>query len=518
MKSIRTRILLCVISGLVVITAVVSAIAVSMTHEVMHKDADRILNNVAQKEAAYINDALGDVEKSAAIMKHYVLSEISSMDQLKDLEFRGSYLHKARKMFAEVALNTKGVEGWYYRLNPEFTDGTTGFYELITEDSQVVAMPVTDLSLYSDRNHPSVSWYYTAIDQGGPFWQAPYYFPGHSKQLISYTIPVYIGEDLLGLVGIDMDFEYLMERIDQITVYDEGFAVLLASDGVSRYNNQDRPDGSQPHTKATAPLENGMYLELRAEYQDIQKSIRPMLRKIVLAFSGVLLLSIVYTVGVTFRIINPLKELTVLAEGFSAGEIVEVQWPSENAQDEIGTLSRVLKKTYQKIEDYTIYINALAYRDGLTGTKNNTAYKQITDQLNQDILAGTARFGVLMVDINNLKTTNDRYGHVVGDMLIVKTAHILMDTFPNSSVFRVGGDEFVAILAGEDCENHRDLLIRLERLVAENDIVAGEGRVSVSFASGLAVFDPAVDKTYGDVFSRADHAMYTNKERCKVLL
>ena len=79
MKSIRTRILLCVISGLVVITAIVSAIAVSMTHEVMHKDADRILNNVAQKEAAYINDALGDVEKSAAIMKHYVLSEISSM-------------------------------------------------------------------------------------------------------------------------------------------------------------------------------------------------------------------------------------------------------------------------------------------------------------------------------------------------------------------------------------------------------------------------------------------------------
>ena len=56
MKSIQSKILIVVISGLLVITAAVSAIAVNMTHEIMHKDADRILNNVTQKEAAYIND------------------------------------------------------------------------------------------------------------------------------------------------------------------------------------------------------------------------------------------------------------------------------------------------------------------------------------------------------------------------------------------------------------------------------------------------------------------------------
>ena len=50
MKSIQSKILIVVISGLLVITAVVSAIAVSMTHEIMHKDADRILNNVPKKK------------------------------------------------------------------------------------------------------------------------------------------------------------------------------------------------------------------------------------------------------------------------------------------------------------------------------------------------------------------------------------------------------------------------------------------------------------------------------------
>ena len=56
MKSIQTKILFVVIAGLVVITALVSAIAVNMTHTVMHRDADRILQNAAQREAAKIND------------------------------------------------------------------------------------------------------------------------------------------------------------------------------------------------------------------------------------------------------------------------------------------------------------------------------------------------------------------------------------------------------------------------------------------------------------------------------
>jgi hypothetical protein len=73
-----------VISGLLVITAVVSAIAVNMTHEVMHKDADRILNNTAQKEAAYINDVLGDMKKSAKVMSHYATAEIEQVAQLEE--------------------------------------------------------------------------------------------------------------------------------------------------------------------------------------------------------------------------------------------------------------------------------------------------------------------------------------------------------------------------------------------------------------------------------------------------
>ena len=137
MKSIQSKILLVVISGLLIITAVVSAIAVNMSHDIMHKDADRILNNVTQKEAAYINVVLGDIKKSATIMQHYAKAEINDINDLKNAEFLRTYLEKNKKMFSEIAINTSGVEGYFMRINPEYTDGKTGFYNIVNEDNTV---------------------------------------------------------------------------------------------------------------------------------------------------------------------------------------------------------------------------------------------------------------------------------------------------------------------------------------------------------------------------------------------
>ena len=106
------------------------------------------------------------------------------------------------------------------------------------------------------------------------------------------------------------------------------------------------------------------------------------------------------------------------------------------SKDEIGTLSKVLTSTYAKIQEYTTYINALAYRDSLTGIKNSTAYTEAITELNKSICTANPQFGVLVADINNLKETNDRYGHDVGNELIVHTSKVLVNTFKNSAVFR----------------------------------------------------------------------------------
>ena len=127
MKSIQSKILLGVISGLLAFTIIATSIVVNMVHTIMHKDADRILSNVCQKEAAYINDILGDIEKSADVIEYYATTSIDGLDDLKDETYRMGYIENAKKMFNEVAINTNGIEGYFMRVNPEYSDGTTGF-------------------------------------------------------------------------------------------------------------------------------------------------------------------------------------------------------------------------------------------------------------------------------------------------------------------------------------------------------------------------------------------------------
>ena len=104
MKSIQSKILVVVIAGLLILTVVVSAVAVSMTHEVMHTDADRILKNATEREAAYINDVLGDVAKSSNVMVHYATSEV---EQIEDFKYLVEFAFKSSSMFMLSSMTDK---------------------------------------------------------------------------------------------------------------------------------------------------------------------------------------------------------------------------------------------------------------------------------------------------------------------------------------------------------------------------------------------------------------------------
>lgn len=505
------------IFALLVITAVVSVIAVRMTHEVMHKDADRILKNAAQREAAYINDVLGDVEKSCSIMEHYATTSVDRSEDLRDVAFRESYVEKAELMFSEIARKTTGIDGYYLRLDPSVSDGTSGFYKMVKDDKTVINMLLTDLEKYDKGDKKNVGWYYNALSAIEGAWMDPYYFPGNENQLISFVHPMYVKGDLIGVIGFDMSFAYLTDRIEKIGVYEDGYAVLVAKDGENWYTaNKEHSSSSQnPHTEARVKLKNGMYLELHADYEDIQREIRPMLGKIVITFLVVLAFSIVYTILVTQRIVRPLKQLTEAVRDVSGTGNKDHFQLTNRSKDEIGTLSRALDTAYTKLREYTAHINALAYRDSLTGIKNSTAYTEAVIELNKEIYTGNPRFGVLVADINNLKETNDRYGHDVGNDLIVLTAKILTDVFKSSAVFRIGGDEFAVILQGTDFEHYHALLGDFDRACSEHSVEVCDSTVSVSVARGVSLYDASIDQVYEDVFAKADQAMYLNKEAGK---
>ena len=167
----------------------------------------------------------------------------------------------------------------------------------------------------------------------------------------------------------------------------------------------------------------------------------------------------------------------------------------------------VITRSTQQLEN----ANQKAYRDGLTGVKNKLAYIDSLRQLELDSTAeALANYGVAVFDINDLKLTNDTKGHEAGDKLIKNACAIICKQFKHSPVFRIGGDEFAAILKGSDFENREDLFREFTARIDENNKNGG-----VVVACGMAVFDPKLDDNYTDVFMRADHQMFERKEQLK---
>ncbi len=152
-----------------------------------------------------------------------------------------------------------------------------------------------------------------------------------------------------------------------------------------------------------------------------------------------------------------------------------------------------------------------AYRDALTGVKTKYAYSEMEAEYNRRIEAGEADpFAVAFCDLNGLKAVNDTRGHQAGDRFIQDASQVICGVFRHSPVYRVGGDEFIAILRGSDYERRGELAAELERIDAENR--AGNG---IIIAYGISAYVPGADKSMGDVVKRADAAMYVKKDELK---
>ena len=153
----------------------------------------------------------------------------------------------------------------------------------------------------------------------------------------------------------------------------------------------------------------------------------------------------------------------------------------------------------------------MANSDGLTGLKNRLAYERAEERMNEEIAQGTiSPFAIGVFDVNNLKKTNDKYGHEAGDILICEAAKLICNAFSHSPVFRVGGDEFAVILLGADFFDREKIMSKFRKTALHN---RKNGKPVVS--SGLDEFIFASDFKVSDVFDRADEKMYENKKKLK---
>ena len=162
--------------------------------------------------------------------------------------------------------------------------------------------------------------------------------------------------------------------------------------------------------------------------------------------------------------------------------------------------------------------DVLSYReeqvkiDPLTGAFSKYAYQELWEDIETKISKNELKkFAMVMFDLNDLKLTNDTYGHEVGDQYLMDSYNLIKEYYPGVPLYRVGGDEFVALFLNGNFDSKEEYFKAFNKRIDEN--VKNKDRVIIS--SGMAEYDPDKDSSILTIFTRADRDMYARKQKIK---
>lgn len=172
---------------------------------------------------------------------------------------------------------------------------------------------------------------------------------------------------------------------------------------------------------------------------------------------------------------------------------------------------RIITHQYQELEEAHQTIHRLAYLDSLTKLPNRNSF---SDALQREIAQdkrNNSGFALLYMDLDGFKAINDQYGHAVGDLVLSETAKRLRaGVRAGDQVFRIGGDEFTALLAGvtEEARVAKIASKLIEQVSQPIDYYGQSLQVTISL--GIALY-PLHAEDLEHLIDLADKAMYQAK-------
>lgn len=537
MRSIQTKIILLILLGIVVASLVIGGAGIINSQIAIDNDSVQIMNLLCGEKAQELNSTLGRIEQSVEILGEYSVANIESYDRLvNDTAYRSEYNTFIANFGMTAVEKTDGAIAVYLRFSPDKFSSCEGFFQVKNMDTgEFEPYELTDFSKYEPDDVEHLGWYYIPVNAGKAVWLAPYYNKNVDIYMISYVEPIYYQNEIIGVVGMDIDFEYISAFIDSITVYDTGYAFLTDSelnivyhkDGTElsvrdlsvELEGEDEVDitgadklydynwNGNEKRLSLRPLNNGMCLAVTAPVHEIDSGKRWLINQIIFFVFGISVVFILVSAAIARSLVKPLRELNEAAKEIAGGNL-DVKLTAKS-KDEIGTLTESFRETADKLKEQMDYINSLAYTDSLTGVNNNTAYRRDVAKLRGNISDGSACFAVAVIDVNGLKQINDSYGHEYGNILISDTAATAANVFGKENVYRIGGDEFAVLMKNATAEKCRELAEQFRE-----ELRTGGGAVLAAAAIGVSGFRPT-DGSYEEVFRRADEEMYRIKSEMK---
>ena len=529
MRHIKAKITLIIIVAIVLSMGIVTLLSMNSIKRLGQDDSEQILLLLCETGQKNLDSYFVSVEKSVGLIASYVENDLADTE-IEDLP---DHVDRVRDIFEDIAVQTNGVLTYYYRIDPEVSSDTSGFWYVDTDGTGFVEHEVTDISEYDTTDTSDLVWFTVPKVTGEPVWLPPYETENLNVYVLSYNVPVYKAGEFIGVIGIEIDYSTMANQVDNIRLYDTGYAFIIDKEGGIIYHpfidtlamTADEipqvPDGMLSEGVNTRyifegvekqgvclPLHNGMKLTVSVPVDEINGNWEALVSKTVYASVFILFIFVLVAMYVSDTITRPLRELTKAAQKVGAGDYdIEI---THQSNDEVGILARTfedlvnnLKIYIARLKEDNAKLEEATVRDSLTGARNRFALRRDYDSyIDKDI-------HLLMFDIDDFKKINDGFGHAIGDYLLKKTSDALVNNFGKESVYRYGGDEFLVIT---DRYNEKEYKKVLANLTNELNIISLEDQqLPVHYSAGYVYGKLSLQEDLRLMLRQADELLYEAK-------
>lgn len=475
MKSTKDSYTLALVACMIIFILATGVISIFSTKKILRENAHNNLTLLCDNARMEFDRNINSIEQSVNTLSSSALSHVHDLELFKtDNEYVTEYSESLRNIMLYNAEHTQGAMSVYIRYNPEFTDPTSGlFFVKNSETGEFEEVPVTD---FSSAPAEDTTWYYDPIEAGEPIWMEPYSNDNIGYSMISYVVPLYYQGETLGVIGMDIDYEYIRELIIDYSAYETGYAFLITDEGkivvhrdykmnsdfpnekikenllkvVDSDNNSGQYEVSD-NTKTFVCMEtaNGMILCITAPDTEIYSAYYALVYKLVILTLGAL-------------------AVTTIISSFIVRKIF----------------------TFSEIDE-------------LTGISNRKHFINEFKKLDENQKESHSLF---IFDIDFFKQVNDTYGHNAGDQAIVSVAKTSVKILGKEALLaRWGGDEFIGLIKTSEAEDKLEEL----RKAINSEYHETYGKISLSI--GAAKIGSTC--TLKEACEKADNALYHSKSK-----
>jgi diguanylate cyclase (GGDEF)-like protein len=169
-----------------------------------------------------------------------------------------------------------------------------------------------------------------------------------------------------------------------------------------------------------------------------------------------------------------------------------------------------------ELAEHELIASVLASIDDLTGLSNRRGFITLSKNILNVCARQNAPATIVLLDLNQFKAINDKFGHTEGDRALIKFSRYMTNTFRDSDILgRIGGDEFAVLLTNATIDYANEIIERLRQDVARATEIDNTG-YDINFSVGIASIDDK-QQPIEVLLDYADELMYKDKRETSPL-